>query len=110
MALQEKLLGQARPGSTTAATLYTCPASTTAIIKNITISNTTAGALTYRLFATSTGSTYDETTALAWDISLAAGATDVFDSFMALTAAGTLGVRTSSASGLTFTAFGAEIT
>lgn len=111
MAFQEKLLGQARPGSTTAATLYSRPASTTVIIKTIVVANTTAAPETFRIFHDDDGTTYDQSNALFYDVAIAANTTTQVDIFMAMaTASGTIGVRTSTASALTFTAYGVEIT
>lgn len=110
MAWQEKLLFQSRPAGTTAATAYSLPASTTTIIKTIVVVNTSGAAATFRLFMHNTGSTYDETTAIAWDVSLSAGAVQQFDGFYVLNGTGaTFGVRTNTANALTFSGFGPEI-
>lgn len=111
MAFQEKQLFQARLGSTTITSVYSPAAATTAIIKQIAICNTTAGALTFRLCVDDDGTTYDETTALYWDTSIAANSTVLIDCFIPMHQdAGNIAFRTSSASGLTITGFGAEIT
>ena len=111
MAIQEKQLGQLRPANTTAASLYSPAASTTAIIKTITVANNTGSAATYRIFMDDDGTTYDQSTALFYDISLAANSTDVLDSFLAMNnSSGNLAVRVGTANAITFTAFGAEIT
>jgi len=110
MTLQEKQLGQLRPANTTAASLYSPSAGVTAIIKSVYITNTTPGSVTFRIFADDDGTTYDETTALFWDATIAGNTTIELDTFLAFNnAAGNLAVRTSSANALTFTAFGAEV-
>jgi len=110
MTLQEKQLGQLRPANTTAASLYSPGAGVTAIVKSVWICNTTASPVTFRIFADDDGTTYDETTALFWDVTVEGNTTIELDTFMALNdATGNLAVRTSVASALTFTAFGAEV-
>lgn len=111
MALQEKQLGQLRPANTTAASLYSPPASTTAIFKTLIIANVTAGAALYRVFHDTDGTTYDQTTALFYDVSVAANATAIIEFFGASHQdAGNIAVRTDTADALVFTLYGAEIT
>ena len=103
-------LGQLRPADTTAASLYSPASSTQALIKNIMIANTSAAAATFRLFHDDNGTTYDETTALAWDVSLGVGEIFTLDSVILMNdSTGNLAVRTGTANALTFTAYGAEI-
>ena len=111
MALQEKLLGQARENSTNAVSVYALPADTTAIIKTIVLCNTTGVAATVRVFVDNDGTTYDQSTALLYDVSIAANETLTLDSFMAMsTASGHLAYRTGTANAITISVFGAEIT
>lgn len=111
MALQEKQLGQLRPANTTAASLYSPGASTTTIIKSIVICNQTASSAKYRIFVDDDGTTFDETTALFFDITIGANSTDQIDTFYAMNnSSGALAVRTDTNSALTFTCFGTEIT
>jgi hypothetical protein len=64
----------------------------------------------FRIFADDDGTTYDESTALFWDVTIEGNTTVELDTFMALDgSAGNLAVRTSVANALTFTAFGAEV-
>ena len=110
MALQEKQLGQSRPSGTTAASIYS-PSSGTAIIKTIIVCNTTASAAAFRIFVDDDGTTYDETTALFWDVSVNGYETVEIDTFAAMNnTAGNMAVRTDTSLALTFTVFGAEIT
>ena len=111
MPMQEKQLGQLRPADTNAASLYSPAASTTAVIKSIVICNQTGTAATFRIFVDDNGTTYDPTTAHYFDVSLAANATTQIDTYWAMNdATGNLAVRTGTASALTFTAYGVEIT
>lgn len=110
MAIQEKVLGQLRPANTTVASLYSPPANTTAIFKTLLVCNTTAGAALYRVFLHDTGTTYDQTTALFYDVSVAGNTTAIIEIFGAMSQdAGNIAVRTDTANALTFTLMGAEI-
>jgi hypothetical protein len=80
----------------------------------IVIANTSGSAATFRIFHSVAGTTYDETTTLAFDVSLATGARTEFptDGYILMgspaagTAVGNLAVRSSVGSALTFTAYG----
>ena len=102
------LLAQTRPSNTTAATAYTAVVHTE--ITRIVVCNTTGSAATYRLFHHNSGSTYDQTTALRYDVSIAANAfAEVVSepgSGIAISKTGTLGVQTGTGSALTFTVYG----
>jgi len=106
--IQEKLLGQLRPSSTSAEVVYSAPSETTAIVKTITIANTSNTAVKYSIFV-SAGTTYDETTAIIWEVSLAKNNSDIIDNFIALTE-GNIAFKIDSATDATITLFGAEIT
>lgn len=109
--IQEKQLGQTRPSTTTAAGLYSPAASITWIAKSLVICNTSTSLAKARVFHDEDGSTYDETTAILWDIEIEPGESAFIDSLLAgSTDAGNVGVRTDTANALTFTLYGAEIT
>ena len=111
MAQVLKQLGQLRPADTNAASLYSPGASTETIIKTIVVCNQTASAATYRLFHDDDGTTYDESTALAFDINLGANSTDFVEvNIMANDSTGNVAVRTGTNSAITFTAYGTEYT
>jgi len=110
MAMTEKRLGKARPTDTNVATLYTVPASTTTIITSIRVCNTTTSAATCRIFLGASGETADQTTAIYYDYNVPANSTLVDDGKHILEAAGTIKVRTGTASALTFIASGVQIT
>jgi len=103
------LLAQVRPSNTTAVTAFT--ASLRTEITRILVANTSASAATLRLFHDDDGSTYDETTALVWDNSLAAGAYLDLQAYLdgagiTLLPSGTLGVRSGTGNALTFNVYG----
>ena len=111
MATVLKQLGQLTPANTTAASLYSPAASTETLIKSIVICNTSSGAVTYRVFHDDDGTTYDTTTALYYDVSLAANTSIVLEFNLVMNdSTGNLAIRTSVADDLTFTCYGAEIT
>ena len=111
MAMVMKQLGQLRPADMTAASLYSPAASTEANIKTLFVCNQTGTAATYRIFVDDDGTTYDETTALFFDISLAANSTETIDAHILMNnSSGNLAVRTGTNDALTFTAFGYEKT
>jgi len=111
MALQEKQLGQARENSTNAVSVYSPGASTTAIIKSIVVCNQSGAAATFRIFLDDDGTTFDQTTALYYDVTIAADTTIQIDTFWPMdTDAGALGYRSSVANAITITLFGVEIT
>ncbi len=106
-----KQLGQLRPANTTAASLYSPGASTEAVIQSIIVSNTSGSAATYRIFVDDDGTTYDQTTALYYDIPLPADSSDSIEIHVAMNnSSGNLAVRTNTNSAITFTAFGEEFT
>lgn len=102
-------LGASRPTDTSNATLYTVPASTTVVVKNIQICNTTATAATCRVFLTPSGGTADETTAILYDFNIPANQAINWELWQVLAAAATVVVRSGTASALTFTASGVTI-
>lgn len=107
----EKQLGQLRPANTNAASLVSPPDNTRLVIKTLVICNTTSSLATYRIFLDDNGSTYDETTALFYDVSIQGNQTVQIDTYYCMNnSSGNLAVRTNTANALTFTAFGAEIT
>lgn len=111
MKLQEKQLGQSRPANTTAVSIYSPGANTTAIITHIFVCNTTGNTPTFRIFSDDDGTTYDQTTALYYDTALAANETKRIPCFIAMNDSnGNLAVRTSAANEITFTVYGTELT
>lgn len=111
MAIQEKQLGQSRENSTNAVSVYSPAASTTGIIKSIVICNQSGLSAKFRIFVDDNGTTYDESTALYYDIPIAADTTTQMDTYWPMNnSSGNIAYRTSVANAITITLFGAEIT
>lgn len=106
-----KELGQARPADTTAVSLYSPGSNISAEVISIYVSNTTGSAATFRIFVDVNGTTFDETTALFFDTSLAANTTLLIEGRIYLNnTLANIAVRQGTASALTFTAYGSEQT
>lgn len=109
------MLAQTRPSVTTAVTLYSNPASTTTIVKEIVVCNTDAGAALVSVYCDEDGSTYDDTNVLLKTFSVAAGTTILLSekvgAFIALSlSTTTIGIKVDVVDKVVFTAFGAKIT
>lgn len=103
-----KQLGQAAIG-TTLATIYTVPASTTMMIKELAICNTTAAAITVNVFAVPSGGTAGTGNALIYGYSVGANLPAFFGGLNTVLAAGATIQVSASAAGLTITASGVEV-
>lgn len=112
MAIVGSQLGQLRPANTTAASVYSPAAATETQITTVVVCNTSGAAATFRIFQDDNGTTYDETTALYWDVTIAANDSVTFTDLKLFMndSTGNLGVRTSVADALTFTVSGLEKT
>jgi hypothetical protein len=109
MAVNGSQLGQLRPANTTAASVYSPAASIETRVTAITVCNTSGAAATFRIFHDDNGTTYDQTTALYYDVPIAADDTVTLEVFILMNdATGNLAVRTSVNDALTFTAYGFE--
>lgn len=107
------ILAQSRPSDTTAASAYSPSTNTIrAEITLIVVCNTSGSAAKFRVFIDEDGTTYDESTALFWDINVPADTTvevlDRHSSYWMTKSASNLAVRTDTASAFTFTVFGME--
>lgn len=106
---QELQLAQARENSTNAVSVYSPDADTTVIVKSLVVTNTSAADATVRIFFDDDGSTYDESTALAWDVIVPADS--VWDRLIRIpmnNSSGNIAYRSSVANALTVTAFGSR--
>jgi UTP:GlnB (protein PII) uridylyltransferase len=104
-----KQLAQATPPDTTAVSIYSPDRRDKFTIENIIICNTSGSAVTYRIFVDDDGSTYDTTTAIAYDVSLTANTTDIIEVNLYMSdPEGNLAVRTSTGAALTFTVNGSD--
>lgn len=111
MALQEKQLGQSRPSGTSAVSIYNPASGVTAIIKNIVICNTTGSPAKFSVYHHEAGTTYDQSTALCYQVDIQKNQTITIDSFMAMhNSSGHLAVQSDTGNALTFTVYGAEVT
>ena len=107
MAQLFRILGQAAPGAANVV-LYSVPAQTQTVISVLNIANTTAGALTCRVYATENGAAATTTNTLAYGLSVAANAVDATIKSITLRGGDSIIVY-GSAAGLTFSLFGSEI-
>ena len=104
-----KILGQLRPANTTAASLFSPSLGHEYRIDVIYVTETAGATPTYRIFFDDDGTTYDQTTAIAYDVALSANQSlRVEGPFYMNNSAGNIGVRTSANDQITFTAFGVE--
>lgn len=102
-----QLLGQSRPGNTTAVTIYSPDSGVHTRITRVIVCNTASTSQKFRIFLHNTGTTYDETTALFWDIVTPTDTTvEIEGDWWMTNSSGNLAVRTDSASAFTFSIFG----
>ena len=103
-------LGQARPADPAAVSLYTLPANTRTKVTSVVICNTTGSAVSVRLFHSLSGTTYDATTALLYDVVVDANTSASFDpsDLWLENTSGNIAVSTGTNSALTFTMYGME--
>lgn len=107
------ILAQSRPANTTAASAYSPPTNNIrAEITLIVVCNTSGSSAKFRIFIDDDGTTYDESTALFWDIDVPVDTTveilDHHSSYWMTKSVGNLAVRTDTANAFTFTVFGME--
>ena len=111
MANTFKQLGQARENSTNAVSVYSPAASTETIIKSIIVANTTASDVAVRIFVDDDGTTYDESTAIIYDVDVPANGNLTIDEPICMNdSSGNLAYRSATANALTITVSGIEIT
>jgi glucose-6-phosphate dehydrogenase assembly protein OpcA len=103
-----KVLGQSAPSATTATTLYTVPAATTAVVSSIVIANRDASSATYRIAIRPDGATLANSQYIAYDVTVGASDSTVLTLGITLDATDIITVYASTAN-LTFSAFGSEI-
>ena len=105
-----KVLGQLRPANTTAASLYSPGANEEVTINNLVAANLGTSSVKIRLFLDDNGTTYDETTAIGWDIEIPPGRIYKHPGVISMNdATGNLAVRTDTANDVNFTATGSVI-
>ena len=109
MATTYKVLGQSAPSATTATTLYTVPASTSAVISTINVCNRAATTDTFRIAIRPAGATLATSHYIAFDSPIPANDSINITAGISLATTDIITVYGGTAN-LTFTAFGAEIT
>lgn len=110
MSWQEKLLGQQCIAATSPTSLYTPAIGTDTIVKQIVACNNTYSTATYSIFFCDGGTTYNRSTAMVFECQLPAHNQVFFNGFFPMSnATGNLACRSSVASAITFSCFGAEL-
>ena len=104
-------LFQARENSTNPVSVFSPGASEQVEITRIVFANTTADDVLIRLFNDDDGTTYDETTALIWDLKIPVGAFFPYCAGVDMSdATGNLAYRSSVANAVTITGYGSVTT
>ena len=103
-----KVLGQSNPSATTATTLYTVPASTSAVASTLSVCNQGASSATFRVAVRPAGATLAATHYLVFDSTLTANDSAFLTLGITLATTDVVTVQASSAS-LSFSLFGSEI-
>ena len=104
------VLGQVRPSGTAAVSLYSPPAATDTIVSMIKCCNVSVAAADVSVYLDDDGSTFDESTALHFEVELLAGETlEVTGTITLNDSSGNIGVQSSVANAITFTLFGDEV-
>jgi len=108
-----KLLSQNRANSLTAGATtnarFTVDTAHEAIVKSIHVVNTDTSAARWFKVYHSTGTTYDDTTAITPELTIPAGGMAVFDGTITMDAADTLGFDVSIVDKITISVYGDEI-
>tara|TARA_R110000772_G_scaffold120327_3_gene226508 strand:- start:3446 stop:3775 length:330 start_codon:yes stop_codon:yes gene_type:complete len=109
MNLNIKLLGQLRPAATTAEIIFSPRTGSQVVLTSIYICNLSSSKKEYSLYFDNDGTTYDETTALAFETEIQGNTTAIVEIEIPLrNSAGGFAVQTSSANDINFTLFGEE--
>jgi hypothetical protein len=109
MATIYKILGQAAPAATTETDLYTVPASTSAIISTLVVTNrSTTAAATFRLSTSAAGAATATKDYIAYDITIAPSGIVALTFGVTLATTDKIRVYASTAN-LSFNAYGTEI-
>lgn len=102
-----KVLGQSAPAATTPTDLYTVPAGKSSVCSTLVIANRSAAAVTYRVAVRPSGVALSNAHYLAYDVALAANASDLWTIGISLAATDVVTVYASSAN-QSFSLFGDE--
>jgi glucose-6-phosphate dehydrogenase assembly protein OpcA len=109
MATTFKVLGQSNPAATTATTLYTVPAGTSAVISTLNICNLAAANSSFRIAVRPNGASLANSQYIAYDTGLLASDSISLTVGLTLGAADVVTVY-SSTGNTAFSIFGSEIT
>ena len=104
----EKQLAQNAQANTTETTVYTTPASTTCIIKQIIVANTTGSAANYSISIVASGGTAGDTNRIVKTVSFAANSTTIYDLTQVMATGGFISILQGTASAITVTISGVE--
>ena len=111
MTITEKRLGQGQIANGSRTTLYTVPSSTTGIIKSINIANTTASPVTISIWHVPNGGSYGDSNAILKTLTIPANDFTHINTYMPMNTAGdTLQAEAGTATAITISVYGAEIT
>jgi glucose-6-phosphate dehydrogenase assembly protein OpcA len=105
--MAKKVLGQSNPAATTATSLYTVPASKSAVVSSLTICNQTATAATFRVAVRPAGATLAAVHYVAYDVTVGASDTTALTLGITLATTDVVTVYASTAT-LSFHAYGDE--
>ncbi len=103
-----KVLGQSAPSATTATTLYTVPAATSAVVSSIVIANRDSSAATYRISIRPAGAAQANQHYIAYDVTVGASDSTVLTLGITLATTDVITVYASTAN-LSFSAYGSEL-
>jgi prephenate dehydratase len=108
--LPARQLGQTRPANSTAVSIYAPASHYRTEVRKFVICNTSVNATTFRIFHDEDGTTYNETTALFWNIPIDAGETVTITEEFWINGlnSGNIAIRSGLGNALTFTIYGAE--
>jgi glucose-6-phosphate dehydrogenase assembly protein OpcA len=109
MATVYKVLGQSAPSATTATTLYTVPANTSAVVSTIVVANLSSTDATYRIAVRPAGATLANQHYLAYDVTVGALDSTTLTLGITLAATDVITIYASTAD-ISFNVFGSEIT
>ena len=101
-------MAQSNPSATTATTLYTVPAATSAVISTITVCNQAASAGSFRIAVRPAGAALAAQHYVAYDVAIAANDTTALTLGLTLATTDVVTIYASSAT-MSFNAYGSEI-
>jgi len=102
-----KVLGQSNPAATTATTLYTVPAASSAVVSTISICNQASAAATFRIAVRPAGATLDPKHYIVYGATVPASDTTMLTVGLTLAATDVITIYASSAT-MSFNVYGSE--